>query len=86
MTRTEPHNATCERCGGLLVIGTRVGNERHLAPIILDAAPHADGTHEAWNRGDLWLARPHTPGAPFHGSRRREHICVIPDRQLELGT
>lgn len=80
MTRVEPHNAVCDRCGGLLV--------EILTPHVelrLDAAPHTTGEWRAWHDGTQWRARPASTGDAFHGSRRREHICILPHRQLELG-
>lgn len=82
MTRVEPHTASCSECSALVIDALLAGE-----PIRLDAAPTPDGLYRAYcDRDGTWRANPSNPTEDsFLGMRRREHVCVIPDRQLELG-
>lgn len=78
--REPAHNARCDRCGGPLIIAFGEG-----VTLTLDAAEQPDGAYRAWNRGDCWIAQEHDRWKHFAGMRRRAHVCVVPDRQLQLG-
>lgn len=77
MTREPAHNAVCDRCGGPLI----VSGEVHL-----DAEPRSDGGWRAYvSAGGEWRVSPFQRyGDAFAGLRRREHVCVVPDVQLEI--
>lgn len=81
MTRVEPHNAVCPECGGLLI---EISNAHVL--LRLDATPDTAGDWRAYcDREGQWRANPSSlTEDSFLGMRRREHVCVIPDKQLEL--
>lgn len=77
--RTPPHSGRCERCEGLII--DAFVNQ---TVVRLDAEPVTDGAYRAWNRGDVWIAQVHDAYKHFSGLRVREHVCVVPDKQLEL--
>lgn len=82
MAREEPHSGVCERCGAL-IIDARLP----AGTVRLDAAPRPDGAFRAYCGFDgAWRANPsNLTEDSFLGMRRREHVCVVPDKQLEIG-
>lgn len=82
MVRVEPHTGICSRCDGLVIDAAT-----DLASVRLDAAPQRDGQWRAYcDLEGRWRANPSNEREDsFLGMRRREHVCVIPDKQLELG-
>lgn len=79
--REEPHSGVCDVCGGLVIDALMLSSGRSVR---LDAAPVSDGELRAWYGLSHWFARAARDGEAFWGSRRREHVCRVPDRQLEL--
>lgn len=78
----EPHSGACDRCGGL-IIDAHIG----ASVIRLDAVPDQSGSYRAHHNSVQWIALDvgELPDHhAFFGMRRREHVCVIPDTQLEL--
>lgn len=79
MKHAPAHTGVCDRCDALVI------DAHHADRVIrLDAQPVETGEWTAWNRGDLWITAPHGTYQHFAGLRRREHICIVPDKQLEL--
>lgn len=83
MTPVPSHSGRCERCDGLII------DARCAASVVrLDAEPVADGAYRAYLSfdGATWRANPsNLHEDSFLGLRRREHVCVLRDKQLEIG-
>lgn len=84
MTRVEPHTGACSECGALIIAASVLKGDGGYF-VTLDATPSSTGAYRAWYGDGGWLAQPASDDDTFRGMRRAEHVCVVSDKQLEIG-